>query len=391
MDQLDKYIQDIVSQKITEPDDLEEIMLNAIHTAKGKKRIRRYKITRAIITSVTTIIITAGVGVAGFIAYDKIWKDPEKYTYEEIQETIAEGNNVGEVENLITEETAKQNATTIMNNLGYNNETIKSITLQKDINNNDKPFYNILTGNNENEGIAIKLNANTGDLISFANNNFQNIEIKTNTINNEQAKEYSNQIIEKVGLKENEYQLTNCTQQQITYSNQVKNVWVATYYKLYDGIYNPYEVLTNNFVISDNKIEISSIIETSDGTYDNNPTVITQEEATQIAINKEKELTSREIESTSSEIGIRKMNSYIYQLENNLLFSNSKFMEDGSIDIEDKNIRKVWMVKIIHTNFTKDLNKLDTNEVLKSTDKIYYIDITTAEILGGEEIIEGGN
>ena len=391
MDQLDKYIQDIVSQKITEPDDLEEIMLNAIHTAKGKKRIRRYKITRAIITSVTTIIITTGVGVAGFIAYDKIWKNPEKYTYEEIQETIAEGNNVGEVENLITEETAKQNATTIMNNLGYNNETIKSITLQKDINNNDKPFYNILTGNNENEGIAIKLNANTGDLISFANNNFQNIEIKTNTINNEQAKEYSNQIIEKVGLKENEYQLTNCTQQQITYSNQVKNVWVATYYKLYDGIYNPYEVLTNNFVISDNKIEISSIVETSDGTYDNNPTVITQEEATQIAINKEKELTSREIESTSSEIGIRKMNSYIYQLENNLLFSNSKFMEDGSIDIEDKNIRKVWMVKIIHTNFTKDLNKLDTNEVLKSTDKIYYIDITTAEILGGEEIIEGGN
>ena len=371
MDQLDKYIQDIVSQKITEPDDLEEIMLNAIHTAKGKKRIRRYKITRAIITSVTTIIITAGVGVAGFIAYDKIWKNPEKYTYEEIQETIAEGNNVGEVENLITEETAKQNATTIINNLGYNNETIKSITLQKDINNNDKPFYNILTGNNENEGIAIKLNANTGDLISFANNNFQNIEIKTNTINNEQAKEYSNQIIEKVGLKENEYQLTNCTQQQITYSNQVKNVWVATYYKLYDGIYNPYEVLTNNFVISDNKIEISSIVETS--------------------INKEKELTSREIESTSSEIGIRKMNSYIYQLENNLLFSNSKFMEDGSIDIEDKNIRKVWMVKIIHTNFTKDLNKLDTNEVLKSTDKIYYIDITTAEILGGEEIIEGGN
>ena len=152
MDQLDKYIQDIVSQKITEPDDLEEIMLNAIHTAKGKKRIRRYKITRAIITSVTTIIITTGVGVAGFIAYDKIWKNPEKYTYEEIQETIAEGNNVGEVENLITEETAKQNATTIMNNLGYNNETIKSITLQKDINNNDKPYYNILTGNNENEG-----------------------------------------------------------------------------------------------------------------------------------------------------------------------------------------------------------------------------------------------
>ena len=384
MDQLDKYIQDIVSQKITEPDDLEEIMLNAIHTAKGKKRIRRYKITRAIITSVTTIIITTGVGVAGFIAYDKIWKNPEKYTYEEIQETIAEGNNVGEVENLITEETAKQNATTIMNNLGYNNETIKSITLQKDINNNDKPFYNILTGNNENEGIAIKLNANTGDLISFANNNFQNIEIKTNTINNEQAKEYSNQIIEKVGLKENEYQLTNCTQQQITYSNKVKNVWVATYYKLYDGIYNPYEVLTNNFVISDNKIEISSIIETSDGTYDNNPTVITQEEATQIAVNKEKELTSREIESTSSEIGIRKMNSYIYMLENNLEngFEDEKY--EGDLMINKNKVRKVWIISIIHKN--KEIKKRTNMDILKSKDKAYYIDITTGEILGGEKI-----
>ena len=384
MDQLDKYIQDIVSQKITEPDDLEEIMLNAIHTAKGKKRIRRYKITRAIITSVTTIIITAGVGVAGFIAYDKIWKDPEKYTYEEIQETIAEGNNVGEVENLITEETAKQNATTIMNNLGYNNETIKSITLQKDINNNDKPFYNILTGNNENEGIAIKLNANTGDLISFANNNFQNIEIKTNTINNEQAKEYSNQIIEKVGLKENEYQLTNCTQQQITYSNQVKNVWVATYYKLYDGIYNPYEVLTNNFVISDNKIEISSIIETSDGTYDNNPTVITQEEATQIAVNKEKELTSREIESTSSEIGIRKMNSYIYMLENNLEngFEDEKY--EGDLIINKNKVRKVWIISIIHKN--KEIKINNNIDVLRLLDKKYYIDASTGEILGGEQI-----
>ena len=384
MDQLDKYIQDIVSQKITEPDDLEEIMLNAIHTAKGKKRIRRYKITRAIITSVTTIIITAGVGVAGFIAYDKIWKDPEKYTYEEIQETIAEGNNVGEVENLITEETAKQNATTIMNNLGYNNETIKSITLQKDINNNDKPFYNILTGNNENEGIAIKLNANTGDLISFANNNFQNIEIKTNTINNEQAKEYSNQIIEKVGLKENEYQLTNCTQQQITYSNKVKNVWVATYYKLYDGIYNPYEVLTNNFVISDNKIEISSIIETSDGTYDNNPTVITQEEATQIAVNKEKELTSREIESTSSEIGIRKMNSYIYMLENNLEngFEDEKY--EGDLIINKNKVRKVWIISIIHKN--KEIKINNNIDVLRLLDKKYYIDASTGEILGGEQI-----
>ncbi len=384
MDQLDKYIQDIVSQKITEPDDLEEIMLNAIHTAKGKKRIRRYKITRAIITSVTTIIITTGVGVAGFIAYDKIWKNPEKYTYEEIQETIAEVNNVGEVENLITEETAKQNATTIMNNLGYNNETIKSITLQKDINNNDKPFYVIRTGSNENEGFVITLNGNTGELNSFTNNEFNNINVKENEISNDQAKEYSEQIIENIGFTEKEYQFTECSKQQITSNNQIKSVWVAKYYKLYDGIYNPYEVLTSNFAISDNKIEINSIVETSDGTYDNNPTVITQEEATQIAINKEKELTSREIESTSSEIGIRKMNSYIYMLENNLEngFEDKKY--EGNLMIDKNKVRKVWIISIIHKN--KEVKINNNIDVLRLLDKKYYIDASTGEILGGEQI-----
>lgn len=384
MDQLDKYIQDIVSQKITEPDDLEEIMLNAIHTAKGKKRIRRYKITRAIITSVTTIIITTGVGVAGFIAYDKIWKNPEKYTYEEIQETIAEGNNVEEVENLITEETAKQNATTIMNNLGYNNEIIKSITLQKDINNNDKPFYVIRTGSNENEGIVITLNGSTGELKSFTNNEFNNTNVKENEISKDQAKEYSEQIIENIGFTEKEYQFTECSKQQVASNNQIKSIWVAKYYKLYDGIYNPYEVLTNNFAINDNKIEISSIIETSDGTYDNNPTIITQDEATQIAINKEKELTSREIESTSSEIGIRKMNSYIYQLENNIDNTNvDSRNKDNTIATELK-IRKVWIITVKHDKaFKKNMSDL---EYLRQTNKEYYIDITTGEIIGGKKV-----
>ena len=384
MDQLDKYIQDIVSQKITEPDDLEEIMLNAIHTAKGKKRIRRYKITRAIITSITTIFITTGVGVAGFIAYDRIWKNPEKYTYEEIQETIAEGNNVGEVENLITEETAKQNATTIMNNLGYNNETIKSITLQKDINNNDKPFYVIRTGNNENEGIVITLDSNTGELNSFTNNEFNNINIIENEISNDKAKEYSDQIIEDIGFSEKEYQFTECSEQQITSNNQIKNIWVAKYYKLYDGIYNPYEVLTNSFVIKDNKIEISSIVETSDGIYENNPTVITEEEATQIAINKEKELTNKEIESTTAEIGIRKMNRYIYLLENNITIDNNEMKKNENLVIEDNKIRKVWIISIIHGNNEITIN--NNIDILKSLDKKYYIDITTGEILGGEQI-----
>lgn len=386
MDQLDKYIEKIVSQKITEPDNLEEMMLNAIHTEKGRRRIKRNKIMRAILTSVTTIFITTGVGVAGFIAYEKIWKDPERYTYEEVQNTFANIDNVEETEKTITEEEAKEKATTIMNNLGYSNETIKSIALEKDINNNNEPFYNILTGNNTNEGIAIKLNASTGEITSFTNNNFQNVEISENEISSEQAKEYSTQIMEDIGLTENDYQFTSCTQQQISYRNQIKNVWVATYYKIYDGIYNPYEVLTSNFVINDDKIEINNIFETKDGTYDNNPTVITEDEAIQIAINKEKELTDKEIENTSAEIGIRKMNNYIYQLENNIEFSNNESEKDENLMIYNNKVRKVWMITIQHNEkYEKNISDI---EYLKQTNKEYYIDITTGEIIGGKKLEE---
>ena len=66
MDQLDKYIEKIVSKKISEPENLEEIMLNAIHTEKGKRRIKKNRITRTIITSLTTVFITTGVGITGF-------------------------------------------------------------------------------------------------------------------------------------------------------------------------------------------------------------------------------------------------------------------------------------------------------------------------------------
>ena len=390
MDQLDKYIEKIVSKKITEPENLEDMMLSAIHTEKGKRKIKRNRITRAILTSLTTIFITTGVGGAGYIAYEKIWKNPERYTYEEIQNTLANVDNVDDIQKAITEEEAKEKATTIMNNLGYTNETIKSIVLEKDINNNNEPFYNIMTSDNTEEGIIIKLSANDGDILSFTNNNFLNVETSKNDINGDKAKEYSDKIIQDIGFTENEYQFTQCTQQQMIYNGQTKNVWVANYCKTYDGIYNPYEVLTTNFIISDNKVEVDKIFEIKDGTYDNNPTVITEDEAIQVAVNKEKELTSKEIETVSTEVGIRKMNSYIYALENNLQFSNDEFENEGTLDIDDKKIRKIWMVKITHKNTNENIDNLDANQRLKNANKIYYIDITTAEILGGEEIMEGG-
>ena len=271
-----------------------------------------------------------------------------------------------------------------MNNLGYSNQTIKEITLQKDINNNNEPFYNIITGEDENEGIAISINANTGKLRSFTNKNFKNIDIQNSQITENEAKEYADKIMEYAGFTDTEYEFTECKEENVYNTSKNQNIWVAKYNKKYDGLNNPYESLTSNFIINNNKVEISSIFETKDGTYDNNPTVLTSEEAIEIAINKEKELTSKEIESTEAEMGIRKMNKYIYKLENNISTVNDKSEEDENLIVENNKIRKVWMINIFHKEQTIKLSS--DIDVLKAQDKVYYIDASTGEIIGGKRI-----
>ena len=382
MDELDRYIESIVSKKISEPENLDEIIKEAISSAKCKEMMRKNKIKKTVLTSVILFFCVGGVGVAGYITYEEIWKDPEKYTYEEVQETLANSGNVEKI-NLITEDEAKKNAIEIMNNLGYSNELIKEITLQKDVNNNDEPFYNIITGENENDGIAISIDAVTGKLNSFTNKDFKDLNVQKSQITENEAREYADKIMEYAGFTDTEYEFTECKEESVYNTSKNQSVWVAKYNKTYEGLNNPYESLTSNFIVSNDKIEVSSIFETKDGTYDNNPTVLTSEEAIQIAISKEKELTSKEIESTEAEMGIRKMNNYIYLLENNIDLTNENSRNKENTIATELKIRKVWIISIIHKNQKIEL-KSDM-EVMRSHDKLYYIDASTGEIIGGRK------
>ena len=271
-----------------------------------------------------------------------------------------------------------------MNNLGYSNELIKEITLQKDVNNNDEPFYNIITGENENDGIAISIDAVTGKLNSFTNKDFKDLNVQKSQITENEAREYADKIMEYAGFTDTEYEFTECKEESVYNTSKNQSVWVAKYNKTYEGLNNPYESLTSNFIISNDKIEVSSIFETKDGTYDNNPTVLTEDEAKQIAINKEKELTSKEIEDVNVEMGIRKMNTYIYKLENNIDFSDFQVKQNDEIVDADTRIRKVWLVNVSHKNINENLDAFSMNERLKRSNKMFYIDSTTGEILGGE-------
>ena len=78
------------------------------------------------------------------------------------------------------------------------------------------------------------------------------------------------------------------------------------------------------------------------------------------------------------------MNKYIYKLENNIITTNNETEKDTNLVVGDNRVRKVWMINIIHNVI--DENQLSDYEKLKGTDKTYYIDTSTGEIIGGKEI-----
>ena len=382
MDEIDKYIKKIVTKKIEEPPSFEKAIREALYSEKFYKRMRKRKIIKTISTACATIVLTSGVAVGGFIAYEKVWKEPKQYTYEELKNTIAQ-SEVPEEEkaNLISEDDAKNKALEIVNNLGYENQEITKIELnqnkREDI---EKVYYKIETHNNENQNLNIRLNAETGELESLEDNNLLANRSNTDEISKDKAIEITNSIYEDIGVDINEYELSYCDENEVIYNGVVKNIWNVKSNKKYDGIVNPYEEISIEFIINSKNIEISSIYHKQNGKYENNPEVITEEEAVEIAINKEKEFTNNKISEITAEKGIRKMNKFIYELENNAIETNIE--EDSEINstvyLNTLNSRKVWIIKLEHNREEKNNGKLTDK------DKLYFIDITTGEIIGGQ-------
>ena len=382
MDEIDKYIKKIVTKKIEEPPSFEKAIREALYSEKFYKRMRKRKIIKTISTACATIVLTSGVAVGGFIAYEKVWKEPKQYTYEELKNTIAQ-SEVPEEEkaNLISEDDAKNKALEIVNNLGYENQEITKIELNQNKEEYiEKTYYKIETQNNENQNLNIRINAETGELESLEDNNLLANKSNTDEISKDKAIEIANSIYEDIGVDINEYELNYCDQNNISYRGNGKEIWEVKSNKKYDGIVNPYEELIIDFIINSGEIGIWSINHNQNGKYEKNPEVITEEDAIRIATNKEKELTKNEISKTTVKKGIRKMNDYIYNIENKNMQENNN---SNYINQNSSIIRKVWLIEIKHLS-----NNITTNNVqefLAGRDKIYYIDITTGEILGGEK------
>ena len=387
MDEEDKYLENMFSQKVEVPESFERAIREALYSEKFYKRLKKRRRIRLITTICTALIITSGVGYGGYMIYEKVWKNPEKYTYQELQSTISQTEVTNEEkESLMSEEEAKEKVMRIVQKLGYEGEEISSIELNENkIEEISEIYYKIETKNDKGQNLNIKLNAKNGELESLQDDSILDSGVNGSSINEEEAKKALQDLFSKIEIDENEYDITYSGKENVVYKGNEKEVWNVKGNKKYNDIVNPYEELSISFVMDSGNIKVSSISNNKNGIYENNQQVVTKEEAIEIATNKEKEFTDKEIVNIEASLDIKKMNKYIFELENSVEESYNFDIENDGYEINENIVRNVWKVKVFH-NLNDDL--IITKTYLRDQSKEYYIDCTTGEIIGGEEIFE---
>ena len=386
MDEEDKYLENMFSQKVEVPESFERAIREALYSEKFYKRLKKRRRIRLITTICTALIITSGVGYGGYMIYEKVWKNPEKYTYQELQSTISQTEVTNEEkESLISEEEAKEKVMRIVQKLGYEGEEISSIELNENkIEEISEIYYKIETKNDKGQNLNIKLNAKNGELESLQDDSILDSGVNGSSINEEEAKKALQDLFSKIEIDENEYDITYSGKENVVYKGNEKEVWNVKGNKKYNDIVNPYEELSISFVMDRGNIKVSSISNNKNGIYENNQQVVTKEEAIEIATNKEKEFTDKEIVNIEASLDIKKMNKYIFELENSMEESYDIDIKEDGYKINENIIRNIWKVRIFHN----EDNNESVESYIKGKNKEYYIDCTTAEIIGGEEITE---
>lgn len=375
MNDLENKIKDALKKEVNKSFEYESAIKNAFKQRKNNKiRTPFFKVA----TTAGCLIMACTCVMAGsYITREKIWKEPIKVSQKEEENKVKEIITEEEKENIITEENAKVISNEIMQKLGYKNTIFKTVTLNRGY--DSKMHYALRTEDKNNKGILINLNPKTGELEYFCDNDVINKNIKCDDITEENAKSIANDIYTKLDIinSGDGYEIMEVKRQAIASGSNVNDMWQVTYAKKNKDLFDKDTMFTTAFSVVDGETIIYIIKGKVDSNFENNPIVLSKEEAIQIATNKEKEFSSLEISSAEAELAIERMNIFIYRLENNIENNSSEYKVD---DIS----RNVWKVEIKHKKNEKPKDtKIET--VKQMYNKNYYIDATTGEIIGGEQ------
>lgn len=328
----------------------------------GKFIIKNIGIAACVLISMT------GVVFAGSKVIENIWKTPEK-----IENATSELTEESKNEN-ITEEQAKEIAINKFKEIGFNTNIVGT-NHYKEVDSNTI-IYRFYTENN----YEISVSGNTGIHFKILNQNAHQDENTEITVN--EAIEIANKYYKKLGFKDGEYEITQIQPWGKSGGSKENSYQISlTYNKKYGENYNPYERL--HFGISA-KIKDICVLDVNNMPFDNNETIITEDEAIQIALKEDEKIETNKIIDTKVEKMIVKMNSDAYERINNKE-NYYKAMQTAEYPNEERNyyniedrIRNAWVVVITYEDIYIDVTKRYTESKYS-----YFVDCTTGEIIGG--------
>lgn len=160
------------------PNKVRTVIEESIKDTKINKK--KYSFIKVTLTTCACLIIAIGIVYAGDKTYNLIWKE-QKTEPEKVAEVFENEDIIGKKEpegindeeeqkkdgnfilnNIVSEEEAKKRARKILEEYGFEDEKIKSIELENNIQNN-KTIWKVETENN----IFIEFDAKSGELLKI--------------------------------------------------------------------------------------------------------------------------------------------------------------------------------------------------------------------------------
>ena len=340
---------------------------------RGKKELRKKllkkgfdemnKVLKICLIVLCTTVCLSGVVFATYTIYEKIWKTPEKYNLIEEQKITEDDKKRS-----LTKEEAIQKAKDIANKLGKDFGNVTRAELIKNVSVDTMNWY-IDTDNK----LGISIESETGKLKQISDWSIDDTKIAS-TVTKQEAENVAKELYYKLGYKEGEYEIASLKKNKIS---EDTNLWQVDFCKKYDDIYNYYQNIRMTFIPEVKQLTILTIF---DYDYEDNPIVISQDEATKLAKAKSIDLGNSEdkIKRINTTMSIEKMNAYVYTNEQNQKIvtqnENNITEQQSTTDVTsyrtEQIIRKVWVVEIEYYSEFTSINK-------------YFVDVTTGEIIGG--------
>lgn len=365
---MDKELQNRIVEKARMKMAISNFETEDINMNKPKKNI-----SKMVATFVLALGVTSGLVYATGTAIEKIWKEPQKYI---INQDITEE----EKNKCIAEEKAEEIGNSYLKQIGFDNETIKSLNLTKDYWENDNIWRM------HSDKVSISIDGISGEIKEVQIPTWEYKIPYNYGITRIEARKVATELLEKY-KPQNEtgtYELVKLTRNMET--DEGSYIWYADFYKKYDNLLNPHEKIHIGWIPTINGLYSLSFENYS---YENNEEKITKEQAIEIATQKDKQIEKEKVvKETTATLQIKQMNENVYlrenfkeEFENKGILMNYEKTGDNTYELKDdavgykteERVRKVWVVVI----------KYDVAESTRVNEFSYFIDCTTGEIIGG--------